>query len=166
MLEAYAGEDTWRDGIRTYISRHKYSNTTSNDLWRAVEEAGAAGLVTIAHDFTLQPGVPLVRAEARCVGGNTALNLTQSEFSRDRKEQTSANPQRWHVPLIIQPVSSSTRRMCSRSLAVSVRPLAGAIFFVDLFLASLSWSGISSAGLRERMTVCWMTFYARGSCRA
>jgi aminopeptidase N len=84
MLEAYAGEDVWRQGIRTYMQRHRYGNTTSDDLWRAVEEAGAAGLVDIAHDFTLQPGVPLVRAEAECVDGNTLLNLTQSEFSRDR----------------------------------------------------------------------------------
>jgi len=102
MLEAYAGEDTWRHGIRTYISRHKYGNTTSNDLWRAVEEAGATGLVTIAHDFTLQPGVPLVRAESQCINGNTTLNLTQSEFSRDRKDQVAAKPQRWHVPLVVQ----------------------------------------------------------------
>ena len=70
MLEAYAGEDAWRDGIRSYIQRHRYGNTTSDDLWRAVEEAGAAGLVEIAHDFTLQPGVPLVRAEAECRDGN------------------------------------------------------------------------------------------------
>ena len=92
MLEAYAGEDTWRDGIRAYIREHRYGNTTSDDLWRAVEEAGATGLVTIAHDFTLQPGVPLVRAEARCVGGNTTLSLTQGEFSRDRKDVVAANP--------------------------------------------------------------------------
>jgi aminopeptidase N len=101
MLEAYAGEDTWRQGIRTYMQRHKFGNTTSNDLWRAVEEAGAAGLVEIAHDFTLQPGVPLVSAEAQCVEGNTVLALNQSEFSRDRKDETAANPQRWHVPLVI-----------------------------------------------------------------
>ena len=121
MLEAYAGEATWRDGIRTYMDRHKYSNTTSNDLWRAVEEAGAPGLVTIAHDFTLQPGVPLVRAEARCVGGNTTLDLTQSEFSRDRKEQVAANPQRWHVPLIIQPAGGQpVRQMLDGSASVNL----------------------------------------------
>src|SRR5690606_12057446 len=87
MLEAYAGEDVWREGIREYIQRHRYGNTTSDDLWRAAEEAGATGLVDIAHDFTLQPGIPLVRAESRCVAGTTQLSLTQSEFSRDRKDE-------------------------------------------------------------------------------
>ncbi|HEY6815205.1 MAG TPA: M1 family metallopeptidase, partial [Croceibacterium sp.] len=102
MLEAYAGEDTWRDGIRAYIREHSYRNTTSDDLWRAVEAAGARGLVDIAHDFTLQPGVPLVRAEAACREGTTVLSLTQSEFSRDRKDETAGSPQRWRVPLLIQ----------------------------------------------------------------
>ena len=102
---------TWRQGIRTYIGRHKYSNTTSNDLWQAVEEAGASGLATIAHDFTLQPGVPLVRAEAQCVGSNTLLNLTQGEFSRDRKDQVAASPQRWHVPLVVQASGQPVRQV-------------------------------------------------------
>jgi aminopeptidase N len=102
MLEAYAGEDTWRDGIRGYIREHRYGNTTSDDLWRAAEAAGARGLSDIAHDFTLQPGVPLVRAESVCRDGTTVLSLTQGEFSRDRKDETAAGPRHWRVPLLIE----------------------------------------------------------------
>ena len=127
MLEAYAGEDVWRQGIRTYIQRHRYENTRSDDLWRAVEEAGAAGLVDIAHDFTLQPGIPLVRAEAQCVDGNTLLSLTQSEFSRDRKEQVAASPQRWRVPLLVQPARGAPfRRVLEGNLNLNV-PGCGAV---------------------------------------
>jgi aminopeptidase N len=110
MLEAYAGEDTWRDGIRSYIREHSYGNTTSDDLWRAAEAAGARGLVDIAHDFTLQPGVPLVRAESVCREGTTVLSLTQSEFSRDRKDEVAASPQRWRVPLLIQAGNAAPQR--------------------------------------------------------
>ena len=121
MLEAYAGEDVWREGIRSYIQRHRYQNTTSDDLWRAAEEAGAKGLVDIAHDFTLQPGVPLVKAESRCRNGTTLLSLTQSEFSRDRKDEVAADPQRWRVPLLIQPASGSpVRRVLDGSAALEL----------------------------------------------
>jgi aminopeptidase N len=109
MLEAYAGEDTWRDGIRSYIREHRYGNTTSDDLWRAVESAGAAGLTEIAHDFTLKPGVPLVLADATCREGKTILGLTQSEFSRDRKDEAASSPQRWHVPLLVQAGANANR---------------------------------------------------------
>ncbi len=103
MLEGFAGETVWRDGIRAYMKKHAYANTKTDDLWTAVEAAGAKGLVRIAHDFTKQPGVPLIKVEsAQCVNGTTRLSLTQSEFSRDRKLETTAKPQRWNVPVIAQ----------------------------------------------------------------
>ncbi len=121
MLEAYAGEDVWREGIRAYIQRHRYGNTTSDDLWRAAEQAGATGLVDIAHDFTLQPGIPLVRAESRCVNGTTRLSLAQSEFSRDRRDEVAANPQRWRVPLLLQPAGGEpVRRVLEGSATVEL----------------------------------------------
>ena len=121
MLEAYAGEDVWRDGIRSYVQRHRYGNTTSDDLWRAAEEAGATGLADIAHDFTLQPGIPLVRVDSRCVNGTTRLNLTQSEFSRDRKDEVAAQPQRWRVPLLIKPARGEpVRRVLDGSATIEL----------------------------------------------
>ena len=100
MLEAYAGETTWRDGIRAYMAAHKFGNSHTADLWHAVESAGATGLTTIATDFTTQPGIPLVRvADVQCTGGKTTLSLTQDEFTRDRVGEPSTR--RWHVPLLV-----------------------------------------------------------------
>ena len=87
------------------MKKHAYGNTVTDDLWNAVEGAGAKGLVKIAHDFTKQPGVPLIKVDsAICQGGNTLVGLTQSEFSRDRKAETAAKPQRWNVPVIAQTI--------------------------------------------------------------
>src|SRR5207253_11189121 len=44
MLEAYAGEERWRDGVRRYMAAHAYGNAVTADLWRAQEEAGVAGI--------------------------------------------------------------------------------------------------------------------------
>lgn len=109
MLEAFAGETVWRDGLRAYMKKHAYANTRTDDLWNAVEAAGAKGLVRIAHDFTRQPGVPLISVNAaKCVNGSTLLSLSQGEFSRDRKAETTAKPQRWNVPVIAQVVGNAT----------------------------------------------------------
>ncbi|MXP26334.1 M1 family peptidase [Altererythrobacter indicus] len=110
MLEAYAGPDVWRDGIRTYMKAHAYGNTQSNDLWSAVEKAGAPGLTEIANEFTRQPGIPLVEVSGTCANGSTQLSLKQSEFSRDRKDEASANPQSWKVPLLISIGSNKATR--------------------------------------------------------
>lgn len=124
MLEAFAGEDVWRTGIRSYMKTHAYGNTLTDDLWRAVEGAGAKGLVTIAHDFTSQPGIPLVTVEsAQCKGGMTTLSLKQGEFSRDAKDKT---PLRWHVPIIAQTIGGETQRMILNGSGTISLPGCGA----------------------------------------
>jgi aminopeptidase N len=100
MLEAYVGENAWRSGVRSYMKAHAYGNTVSDDLWKQIEKAAAKPVTAIAHDFTLQPGVPLIRVGATsCANGKTSVALTQEEFSRDRPEK---KPLAWRVPVIAQ----------------------------------------------------------------
>jgi aminopeptidase N len=100
MLEDFAGPDVWRDGIRRYIAAHAYQNSRTADLWKAVEDAGARGLTTVATDFTTQPGIPLITVgQSQCVNGATAVTLTQEQFSADRRQAAAANPLSWHVPV-------------------------------------------------------------------
>ena len=100
MLEVFAGADVWRSGIRDYIARHAYRNTRTDDLWAAMERAGAKGLGTIARDFTKQPGIPLIQVgPSQCVGGQTVATITQSQYSADQKAEVAARPLRWHVPV-------------------------------------------------------------------
>jgi aminopeptidase N len=109
MLEGYAGEDVWKSGIQSYMKAHAYGNTVTDDLWKAVEGAGAKGLVSIAHDFTSKPGIPLVKVDsAVCKGGSTVLTLSQGEFSRDNKDKT---PLSWNVPIKAQTVGGEAQRM-------------------------------------------------------
>ena len=103
MLESYAGEEVWRNGIRAYMKAHAYGNTVTGDLWRAVEQAGAKGLTALAERYITQPGIPLVRVTgATCNNGSTQLQLEQSEFSRDAKAAKEAKPLSWPVPVKAQ----------------------------------------------------------------
>jgi len=65
-----------------------------------MERAGAKGLATVARDFTIQAGIPLIQVgPATCVGGQTVAALTQSQYSSDRRSEVAASPLRWHVPV-------------------------------------------------------------------
>jgi aminopeptidase N len=100
MLEGFATPAVWRRGIQTYIRKHAYQNAKTEDLWNAMEGAGATGLGTIARDFTNQPGVPLIEVgAAQCLGRATQATLTQSQFSNDRRAEVAARPLVWHVPV-------------------------------------------------------------------
>ena len=100
MLENYVGADAWRDGVRRYMKAHAYSNTRSDDLWQAVEATAGKPITAIAHDFTLQPGVPMITlGEVSCENGQTTIELSQGEFTKDRPDK---QPLRWRVPVIAQ----------------------------------------------------------------
>jgi len=126
MLEDYVGEQAWRAGVRRYMAKHKYSNTVSDDLWRAVEAAAHKPVTAIAHDFTLQPGVPMIRvAAASCSKGQTRVTLTQEQFS---KNQPDKKPLSWRVPVIAQTVGGApVRALVSGGKASITLPGCGAV---------------------------------------
>ncbi|MBP3985950.1 M1 family metallopeptidase [Pseudoxanthomonas helianthi] len=102
MLEDYIGADAWRDGVRSYMKKHAYSNTATDDLWAEMEKAAPGKQFTqVAHDFTLQPGIPLIKVDAKCAAGKTLVSLQQGEYTVDRPGK---QPLRWHVPVAVQPV--------------------------------------------------------------
>ena len=80
MLEAYLGETVFRDGIRAYLKRHQYANTTSADLWTALAAASGKPVAAIAADWTMQPGFPLLDVDAQCDGGRRRIVVRQRPF--------------------------------------------------------------------------------------
>lgn len=105
MLEDYVGEDAWRRGVQDYIRTYALKNTVSDDLWQKVEAAAGKPVTRIAHDFTLQPGVPLIRVTGgTCNGGRTDVTLGQGEFTRDRQDK---QPLAWNVPVIASTVGGA-----------------------------------------------------------
>jgi len=101
MLEAYTGEDAWRSGIRNYVAHHAYGNAVTDDLWREIDAVSPKKITGIAHDFTLQAGVPMVRVdEESCLGDRVQgwFKLTPSQFLAPPATATG----HWRTPLNIQ----------------------------------------------------------------
>ena len=100
MFEDYVGADAWRDGVRRYVAAHAYGNAVTDDLWAEIDKAAPGKrFMEVAHDFTLQPGVPLIRASSSCVAGNTQVKLSQGEYTIDRKDK---QPLHWRVPVSLR----------------------------------------------------------------
>ncbi len=108
MLEDYVGAEQWRAGVRSYIKAHAYGNAVTDQLWAEVDKAAPGKQFTqVAHDFTLQPGVPLIKASASCEAGKTVVALEQGEYTVDRPDKT---PLRWHVPVAVRGADGSVVR--------------------------------------------------------
>ena len=93
MLESFLGEDVFREGIRRYIATHKYSNSTTADLWNALSGSSGKPIAEIAAGWTEQPGFPVVKIKRE--GGGKVL-LRQERFTVNFK---NAPPLEWRIPL-------------------------------------------------------------------
>jgi len=97
-LESFLGEDAFRAGVRRYMHDHAYGNTLTDDLWKELDQASTRPITRMAHDLTLQAGVPMVIEESsRCEHERTRLELSQGHFAID----PGSTPARiWEVPVI------------------------------------------------------------------
>lgn len=103
MLENYLGESAFRDGIRSYMAAHAYGNTTTADLWRALERVAHKPVTGIAASFTEQDGVPLILAETSCSGDAQRLTLRQDRFVVAPSAAAALPPRNWQIPIAYGP---------------------------------------------------------------
>jgi aminopeptidase N len=95
MLESYLGPDTFREGIRRYVSQHKYSNSTTADLWNALGEASGKPVVALAANWTEQPGLPVILVSP---GTNQSLQLQQTRFTLNDPNAVALT---WKIPVTL-----------------------------------------------------------------
>jgi aminopeptidase N len=93
MLESFLGQDVFGDGVRRYIHAHKYSNTTTADLWSALSDASNKSVAEIAVGWTEQPGFPVVNVKREADG---KVRLNQERFTVNFK---NAPPLLWQIPV-------------------------------------------------------------------
>lgn len=96
MLEDYLGEKQFQKGLRAYMKRHAYSNTTTADLWAAMEKASQKPVGRFAAGWTEQPGFPLIVASSSCERGKQQIGLRQERFTL---LDPNAPTLRWDVPV-------------------------------------------------------------------
>lgn len=94
MIEAYIGEEAFRNGISRYLATHAYSNATGNDLWSALEAASGKQVMQIMTHWIQQPGYPIVTASLR----DGKLTLRQERFLLSGEAETVT----WPIPMVIE----------------------------------------------------------------
>ncbi len=98
MLEQYLGEDTFRDGIRHYLTKHSYASTRTTDLWDALEEISHQPVRGMMDTWILQGGHPLVTL--------TNGELSQQPFAYGPATGPSAIGSSWMVPVLTRSLTS------------------------------------------------------------
>ncbi|MCJ7632771.1 M1 family metallopeptidase, partial [Candidatus Bathyarchaeota archaeon] len=110
MLEAFLGQDTFRQGLHKYLKDHQYGNATTGELWRALEEVSGQPVAEIMSLWIDQSGHPLLRVQSSHIHGKTRLTVEQHKFSYSyitgRKIKDASI---WHVPVQVLRRGSATQ---------------------------------------------------------
>jgi len=125
MIEAYLGEESFREGIRVYLRRHARGNATADDLWKALAEASGQPVVELANAWIGSDGHPVVRL--RRTGDR--LEVSQRRFLSGAGEEDPGRT--WPVPLVVRfrdEAGIHEHRVFLREAAATVRlPVRGAV---------------------------------------
>jgi len=101
MLERYLGPDAFREGVRSYIRRHREGNATAADLWHALSEASGTPVERIARRWTERPGFPLLTVSPGAKTGQATLNVRQERFYAQPGSKDAARAH-WPVPWVVR----------------------------------------------------------------
>lgn len=109
MIEAYVGEDAFRQGVRDYLNAHLYANTETEDLWGAIQAASGQPVMAIARSFTTQSGFPLLTVDSgQCTRNAPSIAVTQRRFAMDDTARTASL---WEVPVVARRLNGEAVRV-------------------------------------------------------
>jgi puromycin-sensitive aminopeptidase len=102
MIERYLGAKTFQKGVRSYIRRHKESNATAADLWRALGEAAGEPVEPMVRSWIDQEGHPVLSLKRSRAKGHSVLALKQERFAADPRPRKGGaeKPLRWSIPWV------------------------------------------------------------------
>ncbi|HEX4353116.1 MAG TPA: ERAP1-like C-terminal domain-containing protein, partial [Polyangiales bacterium] len=92
--------EVFQRGVRSYIKRHRESNTVARDLWDALSEAAGRDVDAVVKPFVEQPGFPLLRIEQCDDEGVPSLQLEQERFDARGPDAGAADASSWQVPWV------------------------------------------------------------------
>ncbi|MBL8743132.1 MAG: M1 family metallopeptidase, partial [Myxococcales bacterium] len=96
MLEAWAGESTFQEGIVKYVNDNAGKSITSRELFVALDAATKKPMSKVASTFLDQPGLPLIDVNVTCDASSTSkITISQSPAGGSEKA-------RWEVPVCLR----------------------------------------------------------------
>ncbi|KAJ8683682.1 hypothetical protein QAD02_019474 [Eretmocerus hayati] len=99
MLHSYIGDDDFRKGMHSYLTKHSFANAQTEDLWAALEEASKKPVQQVMSTWTKQQGFPLLRVAEKSGPNKRILSLSQQRFLADGSADDDNSL--WVIPVAV-----------------------------------------------------------------
>lgn len=105
MLHDFIGDEDFRKGMNLYLTQHKYGNTETKDLWKALSKCSSKPVTEMMANWVKLEGFPLVSViKSVQKDGNRVLTLKQERFIADGSH--TENKTIWMIPLKVSTATS------------------------------------------------------------
>jgi aminopeptidase N len=101
MLEAWLGEERFRQAINAYLAKFQYANARGEDFWTTVAASAGLPVDRVMSSFVDQPGVPVLTVATSCQSGTMSVNLAQTRYRELGRPSTEASPA-WNIPICLR----------------------------------------------------------------
>ncbi|RIA85787.1 aminopeptidase [Glomus cerebriforme] len=95
MLSTFLGEKVFLSGVKRYLMRHKFSNASTNDLWKALTEESGNDVSKFMTLWTKMPGHPVLTVDEI----ENTLRIRQCRFLSSGVASPEEDNTIWWVPL-------------------------------------------------------------------
>ena len=99
MLEQFLGEETFRRGLRHYLSAHQYGNARTEDLWKALSNASGQPVNSLMNTWVKQTGFPVLQVSVQREESEVRLTLSQRRFLYEHLLSSEEDDTLWEVPV-------------------------------------------------------------------
>ncbi|MFB3819790.1 MAG: M1 family metallopeptidase, partial [Candidatus Methylomirabilales bacterium] len=97
MLEQHLGPALFREGVRRYLTEHRFGNADTVDLWRALGAASGQPIPAMMDGWIFRPGYPVVSVAPVAEGRSLRLQQTRFRYLPD-----GSDGETWQIPLTIR----------------------------------------------------------------
>lgn len=112
MLEDFIGQETFRNGLHSYLKKHEYSNATTEDLWNSLGAASRKPVRKMMDTWVRQIGYPII--DATVVDSKIKLSQKRFLLEGDSKQQRG----RWMIPISVRMEDKTITKMMDNSTAI------------------------------------------------
>lgn len=106
MLESFIGESAFQEGLKNYLTSHKYGNATTEDLWNSFAAVSKQPVKEMMDSWVKQVGYPLVEAHAK----GSRVELAQKRFLIEGE----GSAREWMIPISVKTFDSVVHRMMDK----------------------------------------------------
>jgi len=151
MFESYLGEDVWRAGIHTYLTKYASGNATAKDfIGTMAAQSGHPEIVAAFGSYLDQPGVPSLHIAADCSTAGSRVTVVQSNYSPVGQRAPS---RLWGIPVCIGDSTKICQLVSEKSASIALAhgctaalmPNAGGKGYYRFTLDENGWAALIAA---------------------